>query len=156
MFKTIVWATDGSELADRALPIVTGLARVHRSKIVAIHANEVLSGRFGGGSVLADDPDLVKKIERQVEDLRRSGFVAELRVVRGVESVPTLIAHAADDVEAGLVVVGTHGHGGVAAALLGSVARGLLHEAHCPVLAIPPLREAVSRAQEGDEVALHA
>lgn len=154
MFKTIVWATDGSELADRALQLVGELARAHRSKIVAVHANEVLAGRFGGGSLLADDPVLVKKIERQVEDLRRSGFVAELRVVRGVEHTAALIARAADEVEAGLIVVGSHGHGGVASALLGSVTRGLIHEAHCPVLSVPPLRQAISRAQEDSQVTL--
>jgi nucleotide-binding universal stress UspA family protein len=138
MFKVIVWATDGSEHADRALPFVLGLARVHRSKIVAVHADERLTGRFGGGSVLADDPDLVRKIERQVEGLRETGYTAELRVVHGVDGVATLVARAAKDVDAQLIVVGTHGHGGFASALLGSVARGLLHEAGCPVLAGPP------------------
>ena len=140
MFKTIVWATDGSELADRALPFVTGLARAHRSKIVAIHATEILAGRFGGGPVLADDPELVSKVERQVEELRRAGFTAELRIVRGIDAVPTMIARAANGVEASLIVLGTHGHGGFASAIVGSVARGLLHEAQCPVLAVPPTR----------------
>jgi nucleotide-binding universal stress UspA family protein len=92
MFKTIVWATDGSELADRALPIVTGLARAHRSKIVAIHAGEVLVGRFGGAPLLADDDELVEKIERQVEELRAAGFVAELRVVRGIDGIAPMLA----------------------------------------------------------------
>jgi nucleotide-binding universal stress UspA family protein len=140
MFRTIVWATDGSELADRALPIVTGIARAHRSKIVAVHADEVLLGRFGGHPLLADEPELVQKIERQVEDLRRAGFVAELRVVRGIEGMASMIAHTADEVGASLIVVGTHGHGAFASAMLGSVARGLLHEATCPVLAVPPVR----------------
>jgi nucleotide-binding universal stress UspA family protein len=140
MFKTIVWATDGSELADRALPFVTGLARLHRSKIVAVHASEMLAGRFGGAPVLADDPDLVEKIERQVEELRRAGFVAELRVVRGIDGIASMIAQAAAEVDASLIVTGTHGHGGIASAVLGSVARGLLHEARCPVLAVPPAR----------------
>ena len=31
MFETIVWATDGSELADRALPYVKQLARTNGS-----------------------------------------------------------------------------------------------------------------------------
>jgi nucleotide-binding universal stress UspA family protein len=140
MFETIVWATDGSELADRALPVVTGLARMHRSKIVAVHATEILGGRFGGGPVLADDPELVGKIERQIEELRRAGFTAELRIVRGVEPSATLIAHAASAAGASLIVTGTHGHGALASALVGSVARGLLHEARCPVLAVPPVR----------------
>jgi nucleotide-binding universal stress UspA family protein len=138
MFKTIVWATDGSELADRALPLVTELARTHRSKIVAIHADEVLVGRFGGVPVLADDTELIEKIERQVEELREAGFVAELRVVRGIDGVAPMIAHAAEEVGASVIVLGTHGHGHIASALLGSVARGLLHEAACPVLAVAP------------------
>jgi nucleotide-binding universal stress UspA family protein len=140
MFKTIVWATDGSELADRALPFVTGLARAHRSKIVAVHANELLTGRLGGAPVLADEPETVDKIERQVEELRRSGFVAELRVVRGIDGTASMIAQAATEAEASLIVTGTHGHNSFASAMLGSVARGLLHEAPCPVLAVPPAR----------------
>jgi nucleotide-binding universal stress UspA family protein len=140
MFETIVWATDGSELADRALPFVTGLARAHRSKIVAIHATEMMAGRFGGGPMLSDDPAVVMKIERQVEELRRAGFTAELRVVRGVDTLPAMIARTAAGVEASLIVLGTHGHGGLTAAIVGSVARGLLHEARCPVLAVPPAR----------------
>jgi nucleotide-binding universal stress UspA family protein len=140
MFETIVWATDGSELADRALPVVTGLARAHRSKLVAVHATEILAGRFGGPPALADDPELVGKIERQVEELRRAGFTAELRVVRGSDTVAALVARAAADAGASLIVVGTRGHGAIASALVGSATRGLLHEARCPVLAIPPVR----------------
>ena len=48
MFETIVWATDGSELADDALEHVRKLAEIHGSRIVAVHANELLTGRFGG------------------------------------------------------------------------------------------------------------
>ena len=64
MFETIVWATDGSELADRALPYVKELARANGSRIVAVHANELLRGRFGGAPLLADEPDLREQIER--------------------------------------------------------------------------------------------
>jgi len=152
MFKTIVWATDGSELADRALPVVTGLARAHRSKIVAVHATEILAGRFGGGPLLADDPELAGKIERQVEELRRAGFTADLRIVRGIDGVAAMIAHTAASVEASLIVLGTHGHNGFTAAFVGSVARGLLHEAECPVLAVPPQKR-LSTASRQSRVA---
>jgi len=138
MFETIVWATDGSELADRALDTVLGLARQHDSKIVAVHANELLKGRFGGAPLLSDEPELVAKITDQVTELRKLGLSAELNVVNGTHDVPELIAKAAREVDADLIVVGTHGWGGFRSAVLGSVARGLLHAAFCPVLAIPP------------------
>ena len=71
MFETIAWATDGSELADKALEHVRKLAEIHGSRIVAVHANELLTGRYGGGPLLADEPDLREKIAGQV-DARRS------------------------------------------------------------------------------------
>jgi len=143
MFETIVWATDGSELADRALPYVTELARVHGARIVAVHANELLRGRFGGAPLLADEPDVREQIERQVAELKTDGFDAELKVESGTIDTADLIAQAAIEVEADLIVVGTHGHGGFKSAVLGSVARGLLHAAACPVLSIPPPRETI-------------
>jgi nucleotide-binding universal stress UspA family protein len=145
MFETIVWATDGSELADRALTLATDLARTHGSKIVAVHANELLAGRFGGAPLLADEPELRVRIERQLADLRASGFTVELKVETGAgHNVAELIAEAAREVDADLIVVGTHGRSAAASAVLGSVAKGLLHVAPCPVLAVTPVRERVA------------
>ncbi|HSX21309.1 MAG TPA: universal stress protein [Gaiellaceae bacterium] len=145
MFETIVWATDGSELADSALPLVTELARTHGSKIVAVHANELLYGRFGCAPVFADEGDMQVKIERQVMDLRADGFIAEAKFEQGGQkAMADLIAAAAVEVDADLIVVGTHGRGVTASALLGSVTKGLLHVAQCPVLAVTPIRERVA------------
>jgi nucleotide-binding universal stress UspA family protein len=138
MFKTIVWATDGSELADGALEHARELARIHDSRIVAVHANEVLRGRAGGVPLLADEPDLKEKIGKQVEELRSAGIDAKLEVPTGGTDVPVLIAKAADDVDADLIVVGTHGRSGFTATLMGSVARALCHTAGRPVLVVPP------------------
>jgi len=138
MFKTIVWATDGSELADGALDYVRELADLHGSRIVAVHANELLRGRAAGHSVLADEPDLEAKIGKQIADLRGVGIDVTLEVRSGSRDVAVLIAEAADDVDADLIVVGTHGHGGFTAALMGSVARALCHTAGRPVLVVPP------------------
>ena len=151
MFETIVWATDGSELADRALPYVKELARANGSRIVAVHANELLHGRFGGAPLLADEPDVRAQIERQIEELKTDGFDVELKVANGAGDIPELVARAAADVDADLIVLGTHGHGGIKSAVLGSVARGLLHASSCPVLAIPPERGVVESTRDDEK-----
>jgi nucleotide-binding universal stress UspA family protein len=147
MFKTIAWATDGSELADRALDNVRELAEIHGSRIVAVHADQRITGRGGGGPVLADEPDLREKIAGQVKELRKAGFDAKLEVRSGHHDVATLLEKAVEEVDADLVVVGTHGHGGVAATLMGSVARSLCHISSRPVLIVPPPTRAARRSE---------
>jgi nucleotide-binding universal stress UspA family protein len=140
MFKTIVWATDGSELADVALEHVRELAREDGSRIVAVHANELMSGRAKGYPALADEPELEEKIGKQIEELRSVGIDATLVIRTGNKAIAALIAEAADEVDADLIVVATHGAGGLTATLMGSVARALCHTARRPLLVIPPVR----------------
>lgn len=153
MFNTIVWATDGSELADRALEQVRELARIHESRIVAVHANELLAGRAGGAPLLADEPALEDKIGKQVEELRAVGVDTTLTIRTGTKDVATLIASAADEADADLIVVGTHGHGGFTAAIFGSVARALCHTAGRPVLVVPPPKAAKAHAAKDERLA---
>jgi nucleotide-binding universal stress UspA family protein len=138
MFKTILWATDGSDTAARALPFALGLVESADAKLVVAHAREIFVGRSGGYPVLADENDLRERIERQVLDLKDGGIDATF-VVRtcGGNHAAGAIAEIAEEVEADLIVVGTHGYGRVAGLLLGSVTQSLLHEGVCPVLAIP-------------------
>lgn len=153
MFETIAWATDGSELADKALDHVRELAKIHGSRIVAVHANEVIPGRAGNAPVLADEPDIREKITRQVEELRAAGFDAGLEVCTGTEPIATLVERAAFAVDADLIVVGTHGRGGVTATLMGSVARGLCHTSRRPVLVVPPAERPESSTDEAEQLA---
>lgn len=141
MFETIVWATDGSELADRALSVATELARVHVANIVAVHVNEIVSGRLSGAPLLADEETLQAKIESQAAQLREAGLAAEVTVVgRARTPIAELIVEAAAAAGAGLIVVGTHGRGVAAGAILGSVANDLLRLSECPILVVPALR----------------
>jgi len=152
MFETIVWATDGSEFADGALEHVRKLAEIHSSRIVAVHANEVLVGRAAGAPALADEPDIQEKLKGQVEELRAAGFDATLEVRTGAQSVATLVEQAAQDLDAGLTVVGTHGRGWVTAAVMGSTARDLCHVSRRPVLVVPPVRRAERPTDEAEQL----
>jgi nucleotide-binding universal stress UspA family protein len=138
MFKTVLWATDGSETAALALPYALGLAEPDKAKLVVVHIREIFVGRGGGYPVFADESELRAQIETQVEDLRISGLNATfiVRTCTGGHAART-IAEIAKEVGADLILVGTHGYGRVANALLGSVTQGLLHAGVCPVLAVP-------------------
>ena len=138
MFKTVLWATDGSETAALALPYALGLAEPDKAKLVVVHIREIFVGRGAGYPVFADESDLREQIERQVKELQDSGLDATF-VVRTCTSghAARTIAEIAKEVAADLIVVGTHGYGRVANALLGSVTQGLLHAGVCPVLAVP-------------------
>ncbi len=143
MFETIVWATDGSENADRALPYARGLATGAGKKLVAVHVKELLVGRAGGYPVLADEDELAAKVEAQAEELREAGIATTVRLTTVTTHGPAhSIAEIAREAGADVIVVGTRGHRPVAGAVLGSVAQHLLHDAYCPVLAIPPLTSA--------------
>jgi nucleotide-binding universal stress UspA family protein len=136
MFKSIVWATDGSKAADAALPFVRDLAV--GAKVTVVHVDQHFMGRAGGYSVLADEPEVRTKIRRQAEELVETGIDATFETrVAASQTAAEVIATAAREANADLIVIGTRGHGPVTGAILGSVTQHLLHDAPCPVLAVP-------------------
>lgn len=140
MFKKVVWATDGSQAADQALPVATMLATEGGKEMLVVHCEELTIGGKAGGSysVYADEPDLQAKIDDQVAELSRDGVSASLEKVRArVGGAAHVIADAAKEGQADVIVVGTRGHTALGGLLLGSVTQRLLHIAHCPVLAVP-------------------
>jgi nucleotide-binding universal stress UspA family protein len=138
MFKTVLWATDGSPTAALALPYALDLAEHDKAKLVVAHVREIFVGRGGGSPVLADESELREHIAEQVEGIRADGLDATF-VVRTCTAGHTArtVAEIAEEAGADLIVVGTHGYGRVAGLLIGSVTQGLLHAGVCPVLAVP-------------------
>jgi nucleotide-binding universal stress UspA family protein len=72
--------------------------------------------------------------------LRAAGLVPPARLVSHVRlETPLLgVLQLASDLDANLIVVGTHGRRGVARWVMGSVAEGVVRHANCPVLVVPP------------------
>jgi len=140
MFETIVWATDGSAYADRALPYVKDLASTFDSAVVVVHCAEFLVGpRATGQPVHVDEEELQAKIKGQVEELGSAGVRATWKLVGGstLEGAAQLIANAAREADADLVIVGTRGRTQLAGLLVGAVTQRLLHISPAPVLAVP-------------------
>ena len=138
MFKTVIWATDGSDWADQALPYVKSLALDTRAAVVVVHVDERLLGRGGGSQpLIADENDLRGKIENQVQSLGGAGVNARLKVVEAARGgAAHQIAEFAAELPADMIVVGTRGHTVLGGVFVGSVTQRLLHLAHCPVLAV--------------------
>ncbi|HEY2406591.1 MAG TPA: universal stress protein [Polyangiaceae bacterium] len=65
-------------------------------------------------------------------------FLENIRVHQRLQAPAEEIAQLAADLEADLVIVGTHGHRGVSRFLLGSVAEATIRLSPCPVLVVRP------------------
>ena len=153
MYKKIIWATDGSEEADLALGEARGLARLQSGRIVAVHCDQLMTGRAQGYPVVADEEDIQVKIRRQVAQLRQMGVDIELLVRRAHEHAADVVAAIADELAADVIVCGTRGRGALEGILLGSFTHRLVHLAHCPVLVVPHVAvETSSRERELHEV----
>lgn len=140
MFKSIVWANDGSEVAQRALPLVKQLAREGGGAITIVHVVERVEGSGGiGPTRRVDEPQLQRQLEQLSAELEQAGFDASLYINADVGARPAHeIVQTARQQGADLIVVGSKGHTMIGGLLLGSVAYRLLHIAPCPVLVVPP------------------
>jgi nucleotide-binding universal stress UspA family protein len=154
MFKTIVWATDGSENADRALPYAKALARQEGAKLIVAHVVErYASHKAAGLAVHADEEIVEAKLKKLAAQLSDEGFSTDLKIVTHVGPQPAhTIADIAREARAELILVGCRGHGAIPGLVLGSVTQRLLHVAPCPVLVVPSVELPVDESP-ADEVA---
>jgi nucleotide-binding universal stress UspA family protein len=92
---------------------------------------------------IAYDMDEVGATQHQVARDKLTAFTGKYPSVRVIEDVRC--AHPVDALTdaaegADLLVVGSHGRGALGSMLLGSVSRGVLHHAACPVAVVPAER----------------
>ena len=139
LFRRILVAVDGEPISAHAADVGVELARLAGSELAFIHAI---------------DPELVNAADTGIqpemfaasakEDARRliESFRGRLpQPSNALEFTPVgpplaEIVNAAKDWPADLIVIGSHGRGGLARALLGSVAEGVMRHAPCPVLVV--------------------
>lgn len=140
MFKTLLWATDGSPEAEAAVQFALPLLD-DDGHLVAFHCDQRLGGtRVAGTPVLPDEPERRERIEAQVEAIRRTGVDAELRIATSRSEPAAEINAAAADVEVDAIVCGTRNLHGLPGLLNGSVSARVLRHAKVPVIVVPAAR----------------
>ena len=148
-------ATDGSSEAALAARTAVDLGQKTDSELHVIHVVDVASIALlypeatDPEGVELPDPILVEDIERRSERRGRevlNGEVERLRSAGGTVAQSHLmmgeaareIVHLAEDLGAGLIVMGSRGRGGIRRALMGSVSASVVRHAHCPVMVVRP------------------
>lgn len=142
MFKHILLATDGSAASEHAAQLAVDLARVHGAKLTAVYVVDPYPYLgIGEANPLGFQAYMSAALEHAAE--------AHAHVLQLCEREPKVpfqprlvedatpaagIAQSARQVEADLVVVGSHGRTGVARLMLGSVAGKVVAESAIPVL----------------------
>lgn len=138
--KRLLVPVDFSEPSRAALDYAIALARPFGSEICLLHVVEAI--------VLPPDVEVVETAvlaERMNEEAakclakwreeaasRASAVTEDLRAGTPHRE----IVEAAEDTNADLIIMGTHGHTGLARALIGSTAERVVRHAPCPVLVV--------------------
>jgi nucleotide-binding universal stress UspA family protein len=148
----VLLATDGSEEAELAARTAADLQQKTGSELHVVHV-------FGiapvGPPFYPEAPDLQgealeEEAEEQISELRArevlevevgkvrsaGGTVVEAHLIEG-RTAPQIVG-LAEQIGAGLIVMGSRGRGGVRRALMGSVSDSVVRHAHCPVMVVRP------------------
>jgi nucleotide-binding universal stress UspA family protein len=137
MFRTILLAVDGSEHAEKAAELAAQLAGAGSEEIVVVHVTELPPSRqqVRPGLGVEVDRDAIELAKGYAADLEADGLKVRVELRHGQYGhVARVIANLADELDAGLIVMGSRGRSDLSALLLGSVAHQVLHLSRCPVL----------------------
>ena len=136
----ILLATDGSWEAELAATTAADLAKSTDSELHVVHVGELpLVYHPERHAYRAEYQEHEKEAQQllaaQVERIKGAGAAvrqAHLRMGRADEEIVEL----AQSIDAGMIVMGSRGQGGLRRALVGSVSESVVRHAHCPVMIV--------------------
>ena len=141
MYASILVPLDGSPFAERALPMAIALARRSDARLSLVHVDGPDVSLFGLPAGPRRDAEIKSGLHRALETLAnriraQHGLETDVTCLEGSVG-PTLtqciVASGAD-----LIVMSTHGSGGLSRAWLGSVADHLVRHSSIPLLLVRP------------------
>lgn len=155
MYQRIMVPIDESAAAQAAFAQALQLAQLTGARLYLLHVEDV--SRPALAPVGLPGMEFASYTEARQENVAHSegmlqslahtaeaaGVTAETKLIQawGGSPAKTLLA-AADEWQADLIVMGTHGYSGFMHLLFGSVAESLLHHVHVPVLLVRKDEEA--------------
>jgi nucleotide-binding universal stress UspA family protein len=140
MFKHLIVPLDGSRLSESVLPMVIHLAQKLQATVTLVHVIEK-----NAPVKIHGEPHLSRSEEAEdyLDDVERRFFPPGLSVDKHVHKtaitdVASSIAEHAREFKSDLVVMCTHGRGGMRKLLFGSIAQQVVSAKVTPVLLIRP------------------
>jgi nucleotide-binding universal stress UspA family protein len=153
----ILLATDGSTEAELAARTAVDLSQNTDSELHVIHVLDVVKVGLSMAVLYPEatapegvelpDPVVEEELEQRAKQEGRKVLDAEVQRVRSaggtvarshllMGEVEREIVHLAEDLGAGLIVMGSRGRRGMRRALMGSVSDSVVRHAHCPVMVV--------------------
>jgi nucleotide-binding universal stress UspA family protein len=148
MFKSILVASDGSDLASKALDVALETARLNGATLLIVTATDPVATGIGSGgfgtidagpivarleeAYAAEAADLLAKARHRAQEAGIAAQTLHLPRHRPADG----ILEAADEKGCDLIVMGSHGRRGLNRLLLGSQAAEVLVRATVPVLVV--------------------
>ena len=140
--ERIVLATDLSPASEQATQYAEALAKRYESKLTLAHVLDLSaitrSEDAAAGFALeqarrSSNLEMTELLERVVQDgVKATGHSLEAR------NPAAAIVKLAAEIDAALIVAGTHARHGLTKAILGSCAEGIIRHATCPVVTVGP------------------
>jgi len=139
----VLCPTDFSEVSTKAEAYATALAEHYDASLHLLHVDPPMPIMAPYGEIPVDVRLFEEQREQALADLATAGDRARAAgvdtttSVRGGHPAREILA-VIEEQAADLLVIGTHGRGGVEHLLLGSVAEKIVRKAPCPVMVVPP------------------
>lgn len=136
--KCFLFATDGSEFSERAAENAYEFLRAFpEATLIVLYVTAKATYAYDLMPEVVDgaEEDIKNKIKKQTDD-KFSTLSDRVHFLHETGHPSITICRVAVEKHADMIIVGSHGKGFIDRALVGSVAHGVLHRTHLPVLIV--------------------